>query len=216
MPVVVVLLVALVGAIHLAAHYTERPVLAGAVKAAPILALAAVTATADPAVSRQYAVLVTAGLLFSAVGDVCLAFPDRFFTAGLASFLVAHCCYLAAFAVDAGQGGWALPWLAAIGLAAAALLGVLWPHLGRDRAPVLVYVVVIAAMAWTAARRGAAAGAPEPSATLALAGALVFMVSDSVLAVDRFARPFRASHAVVMVTYYVAQTLIAASVPASS
>jgi uncharacterized membrane protein YhhN len=212
MPGGVIILVALVGASHLAAYYAGRPALAGALKAVPILALAAVTATADPAVSRQYAVLVTVGLLFSAVGDVCLAFGDRLFTAGLGSFLAAHCWYLAAFALDAGQGGAALPWLGGIGVTAALLLAVLWRHLGRMRAPVLLYVVVIAAMAWTAARRAAAPEAPLPSATLALAGALVFMASDAVLAVDRFARRIRAAYAVVMVTYYAAQTLIAASV----
>ena len=88
----------------------------------------------------------------------------------------------------------------------------LWPHLGRLRGPVLVYVVVIGAMAWTAARRAASPATPAPSGVLALAGALVFMASDGVLAVDRFARRFHPAHALVMVTYYAAQTLIAASV----
>ncbi len=211
MPPWIVLLVAVVGGAHLAAHYLGRPGLAGVLKAIPIVALALVAAIAPEPVSARYAALVTAGLLLSAVGDVCLVWPERF-TMGLTSFLLAHCCYLVAFGLGAGQGGQAWPWLAAIAVAAIALLALLWPHLGHLRGPVLVYVVVIAAMAWAAARRAASPGIPEPSGTLALAGALVFMSSDGVLAIDRFARRFRPAHAVVMVTYYLAQTLITASV----
>ena len=62
--------------------------------------------------------------------------------------------------------------------------------------------------------RGAPA-TPAPSGMLALAGALLFMSSDGVLAFDRFARRFPAAYAVVMVTYYAAQTLIAASATAA-
>jgi len=213
MPSWIVVLVVVVGAAHLLAHYGNRPVLAGALKAIPILALAAVTATADA--PPAYAGLVTAGLLLSAVGDVCLAWP-RGFTMGLASFLLAHCCYLAAFALGATHGGMAWAWLLGIAIAAGGLLALLWPHLGRLRGPVLLYVAVIGAMAYTAARRGASPETPEPSGVLALAGAIVFMTSDGVLAVDRFARRFHPAHALVMITYYAAQTLIAASVTAFS
>jgi uncharacterized membrane protein YhhN len=92
------------------------------------------------------------------------------------------------------------------------MLAYLWPHLGRQRVPVAVYVSVIAIMGWRAAAR--AGPAPALSGALALAGALLFMVSDGLLAVDRFARPFRAGDAAVMTTYYAAQTLIALSVRA--
>ncbi len=212
-PIWVAIAVVVVGSAHLAAHYAGYRALAGALKALPILLLAGVAATVDPAVGRAYAILVAAGLVCSAVGDVCLVWPERF-TAGLASFLLGHCCYLAAFAGGADGAGMAIPWLGGIGLAAAVLLAALWPHLGRVRGPVLFYVGVIAAMAWMAARRSLAPDAPRPSGELARAGALVFMVSDGVLALDRFVHRFGAAHAVVMVTYYAAQTLIAASVAA--
>ena len=93
------------------------------------------------------------------------------------------------------------------------MLAYLWPHLAQDRAPVAVYVTVIVVMGWRAAARAAGA-APMPSGELALAGALLFMISDGVLAVDRFARPFAAADGAVMTTYYAAQTLIALSVRA--
>lgn len=211
MPGWLILFVVAVGTAHLLAYYGGRRGLAGALKALPILALAGFAATVEPSVGARYAALVTAGLLCSAVGDVCLVWPERF-TLGLASFLLGHCCYLAAFTVGVAGGGVPWPWLAGVGLVATALLAVLWPHLGRVRGPVLVYVAVIAAMACAAARRAAAPATPEPSGSLALAGALTFMASDAVLAVDRFAHRFAGAHAVVMVTYYAAQTLIAASV----
>ena len=143
--------------------------------------------------------------------------PERF-TLGLASFLLGALLLPGGLRSGArhgrhgrGRGS------SASALVAAVLLAVLWPHLGRVRGPVLVYVGVIA-------RDGMCRGAPRarapddarPSGALALAGALVFMASDGVLAVDRFAHRFTAAHAVVMVTYYTAQTLIAASVAAFS
>jgi uncharacterized membrane protein YhhN len=210
MPARIVILVAVVGSAHLAAHYAGSRGLAGVLKALPILALAAVAATTEPAVGGRYATLVTVGLLWSALGDVCLLRPERF-TLGLASFLVAHLCYVAAF-TSGGFGGMAWPWLLAIVAIAAGLLAVLWPHLGQVRWAVLVYVGVIAAMAWTAAGRAGLPATPEPSGVLALAGALAFMASDGVLALDRFVQRFHLAHAVVMVTYYAAQTLIASSV----
>jgi uncharacterized membrane protein YhhN len=205
-------LVVVVGAGHLAAHYTGRRALAGTLKALPILALAAVVLARGS--GTHYMALLAGGLLASAVGDVCLVWPERF-TWGLASFLLAHCLYLAAFASGAAAGGVAWPWLVGIALVAAVLLARLWPHLGGVRAPVLVYVTVIALMAWTAARRATAPATPAPSGTLALAGSLLFMSSDAVLALDRFARRIPAGHALVMLTYYAAQTLIAASATAA-
>jgi uncharacterized membrane protein YhhN len=64
-------------------------------------------------------------------------------------------------------------------------------------------------MAWTAGGR-AAAGAP--GGAVALAGAVTFMVSDATLAMNRFVGRFPAAQAVVMVTYYAAQTMLAWSV----
>jgi uncharacterized membrane protein YhhN len=205
----IVCFVALVGAGHLAAHYAGSRALAGTLKALPILALAAVVARSGA--GAGYAGWLTGGLLASAVGDVCLVWPERRFIWGLASFLLAHCLYLAAFASGAAAGGPSWPWLAGIAAAAIILLARLWPHLGRVRGAVLVYVTVIALMAWTAARRAGAPTTPALSGTLALAGSLLFMTSDAILALDRFAHRIPAAHAAVMVTYYAAQTLIAAS-----
>jgi uncharacterized membrane protein YhhN len=133
------------------------------------------------------------------------------FLAGLTSFLVGHLFYIAAFSAAGGWEAWTLLVLVPIGLAAALMLAFLWPHLGRMRGAVVTYVLVIAVMVWRAAVRAVVPATPSPSGALALAGAGFFMLSDGVLATDRFARPFAAADGVVMVTYYTAQTLIAAS-----
>ena len=138
--------------------------------------------------------------------------PDKRFAAGLASFLVAHVCYVAAFAgaAPAPAGTLLLAAAAAVGVAVAVPL---WPHLGRFRVPVAVYVVALVALLWQAGGWAASTGAVN--ARLAAAGAVLFTASDAVLAHNRFRRPFRAAQAVILSTYFAAQGLIAASVGTS-
>src|SRR5262245_59124480 len=189
---------------HVAARYLTAPRLAGVLKPLPVALLALLVAAAPAPIPPAYRWAIVAGLVASMAGDVFLLSRARFLP-GLMSFLVGHCCYIVAFAP---AGRWDVPaWLlfAPFLAAGGTMLAYLWPYLGRFRPPVSAYVLAIAAMGWRAATLGGASG------RLALAGALVFMVSDGVLAVDRFARPFRAADAAVMVTYYAAQTLIAGS-----
>jgi uncharacterized membrane protein YhhN len=199
------------GAGHIAARSAGAERAAGILKAVPIALLAAVVAAAPAVVGERYRWLVFAALLWSLGGDVWLLFPGGFLP-GLVHFLIAHVLYIAAFVPGGGWGG--SSWLVLVPFAGCglAMLAYLWPHLRRDGPAVAVYVGVIVAMAWRAATRALAPGTPEPSGELALAGAVLFMVSDGLLATDRFARPFPGSQAAVMATYYVAQTLIALSV----
>lgn len=172
-----------------------------------ILVLALATGGDD----RAYTGLIAAGLALSLAGDIFLMLPDDHFIAGLVSFLIAHLVYIAAFirAADrpiAGTSVLPLLPLLAYGLAVFAILR---PHLGPLLVPVLAYMLVILIMAWRAieyARQYPAAG-PVAAAL----GALLFVVSDSALALNRFARPFRAAQALVLGTYFAAQWLIALS-----
>ena len=197
-----------IGAAHIVARYAGKPGVAGALKAIPIALLAVLVAAEPAAIGERYRWLVFAGLVWSLGGDIWLVFPGGF-VRGLASFLIAHLLYIGAFA-PGGRGGLILVPFAIFG---AAMLAYLWPHLGKDRAAVAVYVTVIVVMGWRAATRAMGA-APAPSGELAFVGALTFMVSDGILAIDRFARPFAAADGAVMTTYYAAQTLIALSVRA--
>jgi uncharacterized membrane protein YhhN len=170
-----------------------------------ILALAvAAPPGADPRVARW----ILAGLVFSLAGDVLLMLPSDRFAAGLASFLVAHVCYLAAFTREVGlhfSPAALLPLL----LAAVLLLRLLGPGLGALRSPVIAYTSVLIAMAWQAVERSLVL--PGSGPVLAAAGACLFVASDSALALARFRRPFASSHGVVYATYFAAQWLIALS-----
>jgi uncharacterized membrane protein YhhN len=154
---------------------------------------------------------IVVGLLFGLAGDVLLMLDgETAFMAGLGSFLLGHVAYLHAYRLRAPLLAVAWPF-AAYALLAGIVLAWLWPSLPPDlRVPVLVYVVMLAAMAAQAAvawwrRRDL------PSAFAAIGGAC-FLASDAVLAIDRFAHPFVASQAVLLVLYWIAQTLIARSV----
>jgi uncharacterized membrane protein YhhN len=201
------------GALHLGGYYGGARRLAGLTKAVPIALLVLWVATCEPAVGAGYRRVIVAGLLFSMGGDLLLLSRERF-RAGLASFFAGHVCYALAFTI-AGTGlAPAIGWLVPLAIVAAGMLRLLWPHAPRERVPITCYVVMIGIMAWTAIGRGVAGTTPQPSGMQAALGALVFMASDATLALDRFVRPWRGAHAVVMVTYYAAQMLIAASVAA--
>lgn len=156
----------------------------------------------------RYKVAILAGLLFSLAGDVFLMLPSDRFIAGLVSFLVAHLFYIAAFTSGTGFGfSWrALPCV----LYGIAIFSILAPHLGEMKLPVLVYVVVILVMAWQAWERWSQTG--QTGALLACLGAVLFVVSDSALAINRFRGQYGGAQALILSTYFAAQWLIARSV----
>lgn len=147
--------------------------------------------------------LVLAGLALSCAGDVALLGEGEGpFAAGLASFLAAHVCYLAAFAKRRPRHSRRVRWPAFLyGLAWVGLNAVLLPQTGKMRVPVLVYGSALAAMAVAALETGDAKVA---------AGGAAFMVSDSILALDTFgAADIPGAGGLVMLTYTAAQALIA-------
>jgi uncharacterized membrane protein YhhN len=174
-----------------------------------ILLLLAVLA--PPAQGARYQAAIGLGLGFSLVGDVLLMLPVDRFVAGLASFFLAHVAYVAAFTARVPLGarpGLLLPLL----VVAALLLQAIRPGLGKFRPAVVLYAAMMVLMVWTAwGRQGAR---PGTASLLAGIGAALFMVSDALLALNRFGRPFRNAQALVMTTYVAAQALIALSVSA--
>ena len=168
-----------------------------------------IAATTPVPVSPVYRAAIMAGLLCSLSGDVFLMLPRDAFLAGLASFLLAHLCYIAAFVSLAGVpvSAAAAVVLIAYGLY---LLARLWPRLGKYRAPVVIYAVVLLSMAAAAYQQ--LESEPGLRAGLALGGAVLFVISDTVLALDRFERGARRRQTLVLGTYFTAQWLIATSV----
>jgi uncharacterized membrane protein YhhN len=158
---------------------------------------------------ETYARAIVAGLLFSLMGDIWLVLPQDRFLYGLASFLVAQLCYAFAFAAGALAPGFAGAALA-LALVGFVMLRYLWRGIPASMRPaVIVYVAAILAMAALAV--GRALGNPMTLPILAAVGAVLFVSSDATLAINRFRRPFRLAQAVVWVTYFSAQLLIAVS-----
>ena len=177
----------------------------------PLTMVLVLVLAVQPSVSTStfYAWMIVAGLLFSLAGDVLLMLPSDRFAAGLASFLVGHLFYIAAFASGVGFGSAPLALLPFV-LGCAALFPLLRPNLGRLQIPVLLYMLVIAVMAWQAVARSLAVG--QLGALLASIGAVLFVISDAALAFDRFRRPIPARPALVLGTYFGGQWLIALSI----
>lgn len=157
-----------------------------------------------------------ASAFFSWGGDVLLLFTANpgfpFFIAGLSSFLLAHLCYLLGFRQILHQsdqrsylrGRW---WLV-LPFAGYLLLfhGILWEGLGSMRIPVIVYSLVIVAMALGALQLRTAMKASL--FRLLFGGILLFVLSDSLIAVNMFAQPVPGARWLIMLTYITAQTAI--------
>ena len=141
-------------------------------------------------------------LALGGVGDVALlGSGPTAFTAGLGAFLAGHVAWMAALrprstGVLARRPAAALPYA----LAWAGLNAYLWPRTGKDRLPVLVY---------SAALVGTALAALDTNDEAVAAGGVLFMVSDALLALEKFGDVHLPAHeGVVMATYTSAQALL--------
>lgn len=159
--------------------------------------------SASPATFYQKAILV--GLILSTIGDIFLIKQDKFFVQGLISFLLGHLCYIVAF--------WTSPNLPSLVFYVAYViffLSLLWKHLGKLKIPVIVYSLVLAVMSWLALSR--TIENHNHQTFHAFLGSIVFIISDSLLAFNKFKKPFSLAHLFILGTYFLAQWLIALSV----
>ncbi|MBC8174887.1 MAG: lysoplasmalogenase [Candidatus Marinimicrobia bacterium] len=156
----------------------------------------------------RYVGTIIVGLIFSLAGDVFLMLPSDQFIAGLVSFLVAHLFYIVAFTTGrriklTGSG---LPFL----LYGVLICTILYPYLEEMKLPVLAYVLVILIMGWQACDRYYLS--KNTFTLLAFVGAVLFIFSDSILALNKFREPFEIARALNLSTYFIAQWMIAFSV----
>ena len=148
-------------------------------------------------------------LTFSLIGDFLLMFTQKdqlFFTLGLAAFLLAHIMYTVVFLKDRRAKKKGLFFLAALSLYGLIFLHFLKPNLGTLLTPVIIYIIAILGMATTAflrQRKG-----HETTYYLILTGAFLFMISDSVLAINKFLFTIPYEHILIMTTYGLAQLLL--------
>lgn len=154
------------------------------------------------------------GLIFGLAGDVFLMFDkhhELFFTAGLAAFLIGHLFYTSAFYLDYSVNKNVYKKQtknAIIGYVFFSVLfcAGLWTYLGDMKIPVIIYALVISLMGVMAVNRFGRVN--TLSFRLIFIGSLLFVLSDSILAIDRFMYNFPASGVIVMATYMTAQYLI--------
>ena len=176
-----------------------------ALKLVPVLlALDWLRAAALPGPYRFW---IGVGLGLSLVGDALLAWPTDRFIAGLVAFLLAHLAYVLGYLTRSRVPAW--PWLL---VAAAAVAGFLYlletrGDLGPMRLPVFVYAAVIGTMLW----RAGSLARLDPAGRWALAGALLFVASDMVLAWNRFVAADPSLRYVNILLYWAGQWGIAAS-----
>lgn len=159
---------------------------------------------------------VQAGLLFAMLGDIFLmfaegAYGDLFFIVGLGAFLCTHLCYIGGFLSEVNlnkgylreQTLWVLPFV----LFLLGFLYWLWPNIPEGmQQPVAVYAFVITAMALSVLNmRGRIS---NDLFTGLLTGALLFMLSDCLIAILKFGHPFPGARVAIMVSYILGQWLI--------
>lgn len=165
----------------------------------------------------SYAMWVVAALVASVLGDIFLMLPKDRFIYGLSAFLAAHLIYIYAF-WGALPVQWDVGDLAPVPplvLAVWALMREISTGLrerGQKRLlpPVMVYATVIGVMAWRAGCLIGTDNVPVPVWMVA-SGAVLFVMSDGVLAYDRFVKAIPYRDLLVMGTYFTAQYLFALS-----
>lgn len=157
----------------------------------------------------SYRTLIVAGLALSAIGHLLPLLSDAYFLASMGVFLAVLFSYIGAFWPGVGLHG---AWIArlvylTLGIA---MVAALWPFLGPVfRVAVTIYAALVVMMAGQAAGRWSLRR--TPGARSAGIGAALFMISDGLLALDRFRAAFPGARVAVLLTYYLAQWLIARS-----
>lgn len=145
-------------------------------------------------------------LIFSLEGDVFLMFDDqnpKFFMFGLAAFLIAHIMYIIVFLKHRNKSKQPFLFITILLIYAAGLFYVLKDSLGDMLIPVVAYMIVILTMATTAyLRKG---NVPIQNYNLVFLGAILFLVSDSLLALNMFYKPIPLANFLIMLTYGLAQ-----------
>jgi alkenylglycerophosphocholine/alkenylglycerophosphoethanolamine hydrolase len=153
----------------------------------------------------------TVGVAFCLAGDVFLMLPIDMFIFGLLAFLLGHLFYIVGLNNSAPffslRGGVFIILLAIYA-------GWLYVKIARGlsskgksslKIPVAIYAFVISLMVYSALMSWSRAAWPTNAAVLASLGAILFYISDSMLAWDRFVNPISHARLKVMVTYHLGQ-----------
>ena len=208
------LLVAIAVLLTLAGHLLSHPWLEYFFKPLASVLILSIALSQWRSDKRPYSFWIAIGLFFSLVGDIALLWPACYFLPGLAAFLVTHIAYLIAFTRDAKFPARPFIWLLYLAIAAALFI-LLFPDLPRGlKIPVALYSLLLATMASQAMGRFLVL--KSRSTRNAALGAILFMLSDLLLAFDHFHSAIFLAPVLVLTPYYLAQWLIACSTASPS
>lgn len=191
--------------------YLNNETLIYVAKPIVVIALIIYFLSATAGIDTGFKKLITGALIFSWLGDILLMFEPvnkNFFLYGLVSFLVAHIFYIIFFKKVQAKELVKLNWLFFILVLAYynILMYILNPHLGEMLWPVRIYGFVISMMFLLALHMLGIKN--KEAGKMLVAGALLFVVSDSVLALNKFYQSFEYAGIITMLSYGLAQLLI--------
>ena len=194
--------------IHIWGEYHGPDILIYIFKPLTMVLIITIALLAKDPPSKKYKFVIIAGLLFSMAGDIFLMLPVDLFIAGLVSFLIAQLIYTYAFR-SGRPFRFKLLAILPFALYGVIIFVFLFPGLNGMMVPVAAYILVILVMAWQAWDQWDDKQAKW--ALLAFVGAVLFVISDTILAYNKFREPFLAARALTLITYFSAQWLISNS-----
>jgi uncharacterized membrane protein YhhN len=164
----------------------------------------------QPERNATYSAGVLLGLTLSFGGDLALMFEEnrRAFTVGLGFFLLAHVTYAVVFALLGRVSWWDALSTVILLAAGVGVYRVLKANLGAMRGPVIAYTVVISVMVSRAVSTLSSPELGARQAVMVAVGAVLFYVSDVILAASRFWKPWEYRR-ISLAFYYGGQLLIA-------
>jgi uncharacterized membrane protein YhhN len=148
-------------------------------------------------------------LIFSLLGDILLMFTTKsinFFMGGLIAFLLAHIFYIFVFLKRKNYAKKSIITIIILLIYGLGILNFLKDGLGDLLVPVIMYMLVILMMVIFAFLRYGKV--PEISFNFVFFGAVLFIISDSLLALNKFYMHFQLSDILIILTYAIAQYLI--------
>jgi len=177
-----------------------------------LVILAALLSLRDPSWNITYTSVVTIGLVFSLGGDIALMFQDdkKAFRIGLVLFLLAHIAYAAIFTMVGRFSGLSVVSALVVLLSGLGIYRLILANLGPMKGPVIAYILIISVMIIQAVSVFANPGIADFHAVMIVCGAVLFYISDVILAVNRFWRPWKYNR-ISLAFYYSGQMLIALS-----
>ena len=175
-----------------------------------LLIMVAALSLWETRMNMTYTTGVLVGLVLCLGGDIALMFQSnrKAFTLGLVLFLLAHLVYTSTFTrLDSLHSN---DWISALVLFILASSFYRWilPGLGTMKIPVALYITVISVMVNQALSTFSGSAFTSKQAGMIFIGALLFYISDIMLAVNRYGKPFKYQR-ISLAFYYFGQFLIA-------